>query len=286
MSNLFLEETSEAQAASGGRRVDAVAAAAAGPVMVSDGSQVARLVGEVLTEMLPSAEELAEWTRAGHRTRVIEEHPWIVEQLVGAKITEGRFKMMVEGALRPGEVGTAIYSLTTLQYNGVWRVAEFAVMAGTTVRMDGERRLSEAVSGTAEDDLRFVNGATELAPQTKATIRWRVKWIDAAGATDIKRDIHGREPQSMEVVDGSRGSTNAVLAEMAKVMGKLADATVKPADAAPEVVVAPPAAAVVAPVRAPVMKEALAEAVSAEVKKQKAERDAAKATLGLPPKGD
>jgi hypothetical protein len=218
----------------GPEKVVAVDAPKGAAVMVSDGGQIEQLIKDVLTDMLPPAEELATWKASGHRTRTIEEHPWIIEHIVGAKVTERRFKAMVEGALRPNEVGTALNNLVTLQYNGNWRLAAFEVRRGTAVRMDAEIRSQAVRLGQKDDDLDFVQQLTELGPQVKPTVRWVCQWIDANGADDIRRDIHGREPQAMELSDGTRASQNMAIGKMAEAVGKLADAVARPAPAAEE----------------------------------------------------
>ena len=215
-----------------------------GPVMVSDAGHIERLVKEVCKDLCATPEELAEW--AGHRTRTNEEAPWIVEQVVGAKLTERRFKMMVAGALHPKQVGSFINGLVNRQYNGAWRVASFQVQPGTTVRMDGERRATERLGGS-DDDLSFVgsNVDSDAAPQTKATVRWVVKWIDANGERDIRYTQHGEEIKPLDLsadamaTMGNAGNNGQVMAALAAgqaqtalALNKLADAVTTPAQPA------------------------------------------------------
>jgi len=214
-----------------------------GPMMVSDAGNIERLIKAVLTDLQASPEELAAW--AGNRTKTNEEVPWIVEQVVGAKLTESRFKMMVAGAVHPKQVGSYIHGLSTRQYNGAWRIASFQVQAGTTVRMDGERRAQEKLGGS-DDDLSFVgsNVDSDAAPQTKSTVRWVVKWIDANGLPDIRYDVHGNEikpldftPEAISALGGgNNGQMMAALAQSqavtAAAIGKLADAVTAPAPVA------------------------------------------------------
>ena len=81
-----------------------------GPMMVSDSSHISSLIEEVLREQQATPEELTQW--AGNRTKLNEEVPWIVEQVVGAKLTERRFKAMVEGVINPKQLGSFINGLT------------------------------------------------------------------------------------------------------------------------------------------------------------------------------
>lgn len=209
---------------------------AMGPVMVSDSTQIIRLVREVLDELKAKPEEVAMW--AGNRTRVNEEVPWIVEQVVGAQLTESRFKMMVAGAVHPKQHGTFIHGLSERQYSGVWKIASYEVAPGTIVRMDGVARRGSGKMGDAEDDIKFVgsNVDTDQAPQVKTTVRWVIRWIDAAGAAENRYDIHGQPikaidltPESVASLGG--GMTNQVLAALAEGQTKMANAVDKLAGA-------------------------------------------------------
>jgi len=250
-----------------------------GPVMVSDSSHISSLIEEVLREQQATPEELTQW--AGNRTKLNEEVPWIVEQVVGAKLTERRFKAMVEGVLNPKQLGSFINGLTDRQYSGVWRVATFEIAPGTTIRMDGERRANDGRLGTADDDISFVgtNVNTDSAPQTKATVRWVVKWIDAAGAQENKYDIHGQPIKAMDltpeaIAQMGGGATVRVLATlaegqttMARAMDKLADAVSAPSEAP-----TPEPAKAAAPHWKVVAKEREATAAAAAVAKKAAEK--------------
>lgn len=219
----------------GGRRVDE-GREERGANIVSDAGQVSRLIVEAVSELaMATAEEVERWRLAGHRLVVMEEHPWIVERVVASQLTEEQFKWRVKAALQPTS-GTAVYGLRQRQYNGDWRVARVQCQVDAVVKLD-QRRERPRGQLPGESDIEWDPDApapADFVGVRKACVRWVVEWIDAAGEVEIKYDVHGREPQKMDVKVES-GAERAMLA-VAEKMGAVAEKLASPAVEVPVVV--------------------------------------------------
>jgi len=206
----------------GGRAV-AEARIEGGAIVVSDAGQVARLIVEAVDELgSATAGEVEGWRLAGHRVVVMEEHPWIVERVVTSQLSEEQFKWRVKAALQPTS-GTAIFGLRQRQYNGDWRVARVQTQEDSVAKLD-QRRERPRGQLPGESDIEWDPEApapADFVPVRKSCVRWVVEWIDASGEVDIKYDIHGREPQKMDVKVES-GAERAMLA-VAEKMGAVAE---------------------------------------------------------------
>jgi hypothetical protein len=190
-------------------------------VTVSDAGTVAALIEEAAAEMMPPADEVVEWRRKGHRTRVVEEHPWLVEGVVVSQLTDAQFKFRVKAALSASS-GTTLFGLKHLQYNGDWRVAGVSCRVDTVVKMDQLRERARGVL-QGETDIEWDPSTpppADFVGVRKPVVRWVVEWIDALGNEDIKYDINGKVRDGATVVVNNSGAEalNAVADRLVAAM--------------------------------------------------------------------
>lgn len=203
-----------------GRPAGVVRAASDDEVTVSDAGTIAALIEEAASELMPPLDEIAAWRRAGHRARVIEEHPWLVEGVVVSQLTDAQFKFRVKAVLSASS-GTTLFGLKHSQYNGDWRVAGVSCRVDTVVKMDQLRERARGVI-QGEADIEWDPSTpppADFVGVRKPVVRWVVEWIDALGQEDLKYDINGKPMTPAVVVqDGGAAALNAAADRIAAAL--------------------------------------------------------------------
>ena len=196
-------------------------------------AQVAEIVEEVVGSMITDEAKAA--VELGYRTwpkggpEVME--PWVVDGLIGKRITTTMFRRMVKAAMDSDNASTTAFRVRNVEYNGDWVPYVVKTSHGkdrdVVLKLDGVRAgLMDGITGEAGGIVKLDDSnQEESTPVRKRVVQWAVGWVDVKNEPWIKRDRHGREADQVDVT--VQGANVAPLAEAVRdqtaMMGKVVD---------------------------------------------------------------
>lgn len=197
-----------------------------GPRMISDPQQMIDIFHEVLTEHMPDAATIARYRAANHR-RFLEPStkPGEIEidNFTGA-VTEAQWRWTVAQLLDGNNLGTGHNTKRSTQGNGTWVPVACVIERGTVIRNDGFRPLPGTMTGIPETERLTDCKYGSPGPVRVNALLWRIEWMDAANAPELKYDHQGKLLADVNVNVGTDPATADAMNRQAEAMTALAEA--------------------------------------------------------------
>lgn len=191
---------------------------------ISSTEEMVSIFKEEVAKDYPSAAQIEEFKAAGHRYSV-EDGRFQVEGIV-TRVTPGGFRRMVRMLLDKTNEGSHHHTLNRTQGNGVWVPVGCAIRQATHPMNDRKVPLPKDRFG-GEMEAIDVSGTVSAAmlPVPVEVLEYRIQWMDAAGAEDIKYDARGNVvvDQSVKVQTGGDPALAAAIEKLADGQARLAE---------------------------------------------------------------
>jgi hypothetical protein len=171
------------------------------PPKVSTVDDIQRIMISVIKAHMPPEEEILKYRGSGwdqpdcHRWR-FEDGEFHVEGILNATPrppSEGLFRWSCDQRLRGDNLGTFHATLKQTQGNGLWVPVEIAFRADRVPKMDGTRS-AKFVSPDPEGIILLPDRPQWLTtvPIATSVLKYRIRWVDARNAPDLKYDTEGK----------------------------------------------------------------------------------------------